>query len=80
MAGIIKVWLREPRRAWKNDGGPIPHGIRGHLKKRGIRRQVLTIINPLQTVRRGHWVVVVGGQAFTFSSAEMRRLYSRVPL
>lgn len=81
MAGIIiKVWLREPRRAWKNDGGSIPHGMRSHLKKRGMRNQTLTIINSFQTVRRGHWVVLAGGQAFTFSAAQMRQLYSRVPL
>jgi len=80
MAGIIKVWLREPRRAWKNDGGAIPHGMRGQLKRRGIRRQVLWIINPPQPVRKGHWVVLAGGQAYTFSAAQMKRLYSRVPL
>jgi hypothetical protein len=80
MAGIIKLWLREPRRAWKNDGGPIPYGMRSRVKRRGIKSHTVTIDNPLQRVRRGHWVVFAGSQPYSFSPAEMRHLYSRVPL
>lgn len=78
MAGIIKVWLKTPRLAWKNDGGPIPYGMRGRVK-RPSKSHTVVIENPRQLVRRGHWVVRVGGQAFAFSPAEMRWLYSRVP-
>ena len=80
MSPVIKLWLREPRRAWRNGGGPVPRGFRSKLKRVGIKRRTLVIDNPRQAVRRGHWVVRVGGAVYTFSPAEMRRLYSRVPL
>jgi hypothetical protein len=76
---VIKVWLREPRRAWKNDGGAIPHGFKSHVRRRGIKR-VLTMTTRSEVVRRGWWVVLAGGQSFVFSAPQMRRLYSRVPL
>lgn len=80
MSPVIKLWLREPRLAWKNDGGPIPRGFRSRLKRDGIKRHTVVIDNPRQRVRRGQWVVKAGGSVFCFSAAQMRRLYSRVPL
>ena len=80
MTGIIKVWLREPRRAWKNNGGPIPLGMRSVVKRTGLRAHSVIIKTSGDRVRRGHWLVRVGGAAYAFSPAEMRQLYSRVPL
>lgn len=82
MSVVYNFWLREPRKGWRNDGGPIPRGFRTHVKRGplGSKRQSVIIDNPRQTVRKGHWVVMVGEQAFVFSPADMRRLYSRVPL
>lgn len=77
---IIKVWLREPRLAWKNDGGPVPRGMRSLVKRTGLRTHSLIIKSTGDRVRRGHWLVRVGGSAFAFSPADMKRLYSRVPL
>ncbi|MFA5897658.1 MAG: hypothetical protein WC829_00965 [Hyphomicrobium sp.] len=76
---VIKVWLREPRKAWRNDGGVIPRGFRTHCKRKGVKR-VLTVTTRSEVVRRGWWVVLDGNQPFVFSSPQMRRLYSRVPL
>lgn len=80
MSVIYNVWLREPRKAWRNDGEPIPRGMRGKVTRTGIKSHSVKIKDGGQLVRRGHWVVVAGGQAFCFSPADMRRLYSRVPL
>ncbi len=80
MGNVIKVWLRTPRRAWKNDGGPIPHGFRSFVKRRGTPKRPLLKTTRSQTVRKGHWVVVSGPDVFAFSPADMRLLYSRVPL
>ena len=76
---VIKVWLRTPRLAWRNDGGPIPRGFRSLVKQRGgIKSRHLKTISS-ETLRRGYWAVRVGGAIFVFSPAEMRHLYSRVP-
>lgn len=80
MNPVIKVWLRTPRKAWRNDGGQIPRGFRGWVKRRGTPKRPLLKTTRSETVRKGHWVVIAGGDVFTFSSAEMRHLYSRVPL
>lgn len=80
MGTVIKVWLRTPRRAWRNDGGPIPRGFRGAVKRRGTPKRPLLKTTRSQTVRKGHWVVIAGGDVFAFSPAQMRHLYSRVPL
>lgn len=78
---VIKVWLREPRKAWRNDGRPIPHGFRGHVHQRWSGKRMRTVVvNPFQTVRRGYWVVLAGNQPFVFTGPQMKRLYSRVPL
>jgi hypothetical protein len=57
-----------------------PDGRRGKVKRSGLKQHTVIIDNPYQRVRRGHWVVIAAGQAFGFSPAEMRHLYSRVPL
>lgn len=77
---VIKMWLREPRLAWRNDGGVIPRGFRSLVKRKGTPKRPLTVTVRSEVVRKGHWVVKVGGDVFSFSPAEMRRLYSRVPL
>lgn len=78
MAGVIKLWLREPRKAWRNDGGPIPRQFRGRCSR--DKTKTVTIHCPLHKVRVGHWVVQAGSQLFGFSPAQMRKLYSRTPL
>ena len=30
---VWDVWLREPRKAWRNDGGPVPRGMRSRVKR-----------------------------------------------
>jgi hypothetical protein len=80
MSMVFKVWLREPRLAWKNDGGPIPRGMRSRLECTGIKAHSVKIKGTSERVPRGHYAVVAGEQTFAFSPAEMRRLYSRVPL
>lgn len=79
---VIKVWLREPRKAWRNDGGPIPRGFRCLVQRRytGKQSRLVTVNSRCETVRKGHWVVNAGGIVYVFSSSDMRRLYSRVPL
>jgi hypothetical protein len=79
MSIVYKIWLREPRKAWRNDGERVPVGFRA-MVKRPTGKKYVVIDNPRQVVRKGHWVVRVGGTAYGFSPAEMRRLYSRVPL
>lgn len=79
MSAIYKMWLREPRRAWRNDGDPIPRGMRGVVTRSGIKAHSVKLKRTGQLVRRGHWVVIAGGEAFAFSPAEMKLLYSRVP-
>lgn len=79
MSIVYKVWLREPRKAWRNDGDPVPIGFRGRVK-RPTGSKYVVIDNPFQKVRKGHWVVLAGGGIFGFSPSEMQRLYSRVPL
>lgn len=76
---LMKFWLREPRKGWRNDGGPIPYGLRSHARRRDGSKTVI-IACPFQRVRVGHWIVLAGNQAFQFSPADMKRLYSRVPL
>ncbi len=76
---MTKLWLREPRKGWRNDGGPIPYGLRSRVKRNG-KSATVVIDNPNQRVRIGHWVVVAGGTLFAFSPTQMNRLYSRVPL
>lgn len=76
MTKPIKLWMREPRTAWQNDGGPIPRGFRGHLARDA---KGLWIINPLQRVGKWHWVVVSAGQAFAFPTSMIKRFYSRKP-
>lgn len=80
MSIIYKVWLREPRFAWKNDGGPIPRGMRSWVTREGIKSHTVKLKQNGDRVPRGHWVVRAGNQAFAFTSEQMRRLYSRVPL
>ncbi len=78
---VIKVWLRQPRFAFRNNGGPVPRGFRSGVEWTGIkRRKLVTRNSSRETARRGDWVVNVGGVFYIFSPAEMRRLYSRVPL
>lgn len=79
MSVVYKMWLREPRKAWRNDGERVPIGFRGRVKRPTGSKYVM-IDNPHQKVRKGYWIVLVGGQAYGFSPADMRRLYSRVPL
>jgi hypothetical protein len=78
MAKMTKVWLRTARFAWRNDGGEIPHRLRGRCRRHG--NSTVVIANPLQKVRKGHWIVDAGGQLFGFDRAAMDHLYSRVPV
>jgi hypothetical protein len=77
---VIKVWLREPRKAWKNDGGPIPRGFRSRLKQLYTGKRMVVKTERSETVRKGHWAVIAGGSIYSFSPEEMKRLYSRIPL
>lgn len=77
---IIKVWQRQHRLAWRNDGGEIPRGMRGVVKRRGTPKRPLLKTTRSDVVRKGHWVVRTGNDVFAFSPAEMRYLYSRVPM
>lgn len=79
MSVVYNFWLRAPRKGWRNDGGPVPRGFRGRVKRPTASKSVI-IDNPLQKVRKGHWIVMVGKQPYAFSPAEMHLLYSRVPL
>lgn len=78
MSKMVKVWLREPRYAWRNDGGEIPRRLRGRCGRHG--KKTVVIDNPNMKVRGGHWIVAVGPALYAFSPADMQRLYSRVPL
>lgn len=81
MAGpVIKVWLRMPRRAWRNDGGEIPRGFRSFVKRKYTGKRLTTVTTRSERVPKGYWVVISGADVFAFSVAEMRELYSRVPL
>jgi hypothetical protein len=77
---VIKVWLRTPRKAWRNDGGAIPRGFRTFVKKKYTGKRLTTVTTRSEVVRKGHWAVIAGGDIFSFSPAQMKRLYSRVPL
>ena len=77
---VIKVWLRTPRKAWRNDGGVIPRGFRSLVKRKYTGKRMLTITTRSEVVRKGHWAVIAGGDVFAFSPSDMRHLYSRVPL
>lgn len=79
MSVVYNMWLKTPRKAWRNDGEPVPYGFRAHVK-RPTGSKFVVIDNPRQKVRKGHWIVMVGAQPYGFSPAEMRQLYSRVPL
>lgn len=78
MTNLTKFWLREPRLGWRNDGGEIPYRLRGRCRRRAGKTVIID--NPFQMVRVGHWIVQAGSGLFAFSPAEMKRLYSRVPL
>lgn len=75
---VVKFWLKEPRKGWRNDGGPIPRQFRGRCRRRDSKTVI--IANPFQKVRVGHWIVSAGAQLYGFSPADVWRLYSRVPL
>lgn len=77
---VINVWLKTPRKAWRNDGGPVPRGFRGVCRWRGTPKRPLLKTDRSEVVRKGDWVVIAGGDVFAFSPAQMRQLYSRVPL
>jgi hypothetical protein len=79
-APMTNLWLREPRKGWRNDGGPIPYRLRGRLKRDNPRSGTVIIDNPFQRVRVGHWIVLAGHDLFAFSPDQMKRLYSRMPL
>lgn len=76
---MTNLYLREPRKGWRNDGGPIPYRLRGRLRRRGKSKTVI-IDNPLQRVRVGHWVVLAGGDLFAFAPYQIARLYGLAPL
>lgn len=78
-AKTVKLWLRQPRYAWRNDGGEIPRRFRGRCRRNGTVKTVV-IAAPLQRVPVGWWIVQSGSQIYGFSPADMHRLYSRVPL
>lgn len=78
MTKAIKLWLRTPRRAWRNDGGEIPREFRGRCR-RWPGSKTVVIACPLQKVRVGHWIVAAGAELYAFSPSDVRQLYSRVP-
>lgn len=74
-AAITKLWLRQPRLAWQNKGGPVPYRLRGYVKRRGKK----LVTTRSETVGRNQWLVIAGNEPFVFTTAIINRTYGRTP-
>lgn len=74
-ARTTKLWLKEPRIAWQNLGGPVPYRLRGYVKRRGSKLVTLRS----QTVGMRQWLVIAGDEPFVFPTATVNRTYGRTP-
>lgn len=69
------LWLRTPRIAWQNLGGPVPYRLRGFVKRQG--KKLVTFRS--ETVSKQQWLVIAGGEPYVFPTATVNRTYGRTP-
>lgn len=68
-----KLYLRQPRIAWQNKGGPVPYRLRGYVKKRG--KKIVTTRS--ETVGKNQWLIIAGREPYVFTTAIVNRVYAR---
>lgn len=74
-AKTTKLWLKVPRIAWQNLGGPVPYRLRRYVKRRS--RKLVTIRS--ETVGKRQWLVIAGDEPFVFPTATINQFYGRTP-